>query len=434
MKNLKTALTKIKTKIQSKFPEGNDIWGYQGINRELIVNTIDQIYALATEIEEHDNDNRFEIIFLKRQASEINKNINAILDSDKPEEEFNTLLNKLAKLLWSVKHTFFVINQNGLRSDEELALLKTKISALQAANEELANIQEEYNIAFDDFQKKIDIISDYTKGIEEKRKAVAEQAIEVNIKYENINAIHKNIEGWDDEIEEKKNDFSQLTASIKSLSVDAGNLKENLLQIKQGAESTAEILKNLQAQNKDLLIEAKETLGIANRVGMASSFRTRKNELNVSLGIWGSVFVLAALGLAAIAYYLLAPEMKGNIQWAIIFSRFTIAAPIVWLAWFSAKQYLSISRIKEDYAFKFAAAMAYEGHKKATRELEDEELEKALLVMSLCNMEENPIRLYSKVSHASPINEILGTLRKVKTKLGADNLSIDVETQSENNE
>lgn len=44
VKNLKTALTKIKTKIQSKFPEGNDIWGYQGINRELIVNTIDQIY------------------------------------------------------------------------------------------------------------------------------------------------------------------------------------------------------------------------------------------------------------------------------------------------------------------------------------------------------------------------------------------------------
>jgi methyl-accepting chemotaxis protein len=431
MKNLKTALTKIKTKIQNKFPEGNDIWGYQGISRDLLINTLEQIYTLATEIEGHDNNNRFEIIYLKRQASEINKSINDILDSEKPEDEFNTLLNRLAKLLWSVKHTFFVVNQNGLRSDEELALLKTQINSLQAANEELTNVQEEYNIAFDNFQEKIDTVADYAKGIEEKRKVVTDQVTEVNAKYESINAVHENIEGWDEEIEEKKNDFSQLTTSIKSLSADAEKLKENLSQIKKGAESTAETLKNLQTQNKDLLTEAKETLGIANRVGMASSFRTRKNELNVSLGIWGSVFVFAALGLAAIAYYLLAPEMKENIQWAIIFSRFTIAAPIVWLAWFSAKQYLSISRIKEDYAFKFAAAMAYEGHKKATRELEDEELEKALLIMSLCNMEENPIRLYSKVSHASPINEILGTLRKVKTKLGIDNLSVDVETQSD---
>ncbi|NMC43747.1 MAG: hypothetical protein GYA46_07500 [candidate division Zixibacteria bacterium] len=77
------------------------------------------------------------------------------------------------------------------------------------------------------------------------------------------------------------------------------------------------------------------------------------------------------------------------------------------MGWFAAKQYGYISKIREDYAFKAAAAMAYEGHKKAAREV-NKELESVLLEMSLYNMSQNPIRLYGdKDIQGSPIHELV---------------------------
>jgi hypothetical protein len=51
--------------------------------------------------------------------------------------------------------------------------------------------------------------------------------------------------------------------------------------------------------------------------------------------------------------------------------------------------------------------MAYEGHKKAARDV-DEELEQILLEFSLFNMAQNPIRLYGERDiHATPVQEAL---------------------------
>jgi hypothetical protein len=83
---------------------------------------------------------------------------------------------------------------------------------------------------------------------------------------------------------------------------------------------------------------------------------------------------------------------------------------LIWLGWFAARQFSYLSRIREDYAFKYAAAMAYEGHKKATREV-DEDLERVLLEFSLFNMSQNPIRIYSeKLEHVTPMHEFTSTI------------------------
>lgn len=432
MKNLKTALTKMGSKVQSNFPDGNDIWGYSGINKQLIADTISQIYVLATEIDGQDDGHRFEIIYLKRQASEINRSINNILDSDKPEEKFDDFLSKLEKLLWAAKHTFFVVNKNGLRSDEELANLKMKISSLRAADEELVSIRDDYDSAFDIFQEKIVVVSEYSKTIEEKQKKISEQTDIAKEKYENINIIHENIEGWDEEIAEKKDIFSTLEKKILSLQTTASNLKKTLDEQIALAAKNQETIDKQQAENKEFLNDIQETLAGANKKSMAASFQERKTELRGSLITWGVLFCVAITGLLCIAIGWLIPEIKTDIEWFKILGRVTIAAPLVWLAWFSAKQYLSISRIREDYAFKYAAAMAYEGHKKAARELKDEELEKALLMMSLCNMEQNPIRLYGKESHASPVNEIIAKINCFKWKLSP--ASSEIEAQLKEND
>ncbi len=433
MKDFKAALTKIKSKIGEKLPDGNDVWGYHGISRELIFDTIDQIYTIATEIGNDAGANRFEVIYLKRQASSINDAINKILDSETPEKYFNEFLNELAELLWAVKHTFFVINKNGLHADEEIIELKEQAKKLQVLSAEIENRKVLYENAFSKFQEDIDAVSNFQKEIATSQTEIAIKEKDVKEKHQTISNIYGDIEGWDVEIDEKRQSFVSLEKNIKTLSDNAKNLEDALIATQAAAAATEKELANLKTQNKTLLDEAQDTLGMTNRVGMSASFKERKDELNTSLKIWGEVFVLTVIGLAGLAYFLLINRMNENISFAMILTRFTIAAPLVWLAWFSAKQYLSISRIKEDYAFKFAATMAYEGHKKATRELEDKELEKALLVMSLCNMEENPIRLYSKEQQASPITEIVSHVKKARFNINAKNgaANVDIETKDE---
>ncbi len=48
-----------------------------------------------------------------------------------------------------------------------------------------------------------------------------------------------------------------------------------------------------------------------------------------------------------------------------------LLGPFIWLGWFSAVQYGYVSRVREDYAFKFAASMAFEGYKKEAREVDE---------------------------------------------------------------
>jgi hypothetical protein len=90
----------------------------------------------------------------------------------------------------------------------------------------------------------------------------------------------------------------------------------------------------------------------------------------------------------------------------------------------SVKQYGYLSRIQEDYAYKFASAMAFEGYKKQAKEI-DEDLLKQLLAVSVENLSQNPIRLFnSNDNHASPANEIakdfLSVFNRNKTPPGND--------------
>lgn len=435
MRHVRTALTRLKSKAESYLPDGNDIFGYAGINKALIIATIEQIYTLAGSIEEHELENRFEIIFLKRQASEIGKVLNDILDSDNTQKDFDRFLTKLAKLLWATKHTFFVTKQDGLHSEEEILQLRGKINALQTANSELASIRNDYESAFDNFQEKIETVAKFAAEIEEKQNTLNQQVEDIKKKYDNITSIHDDIDGWDEEIETRKTEMNSLSKEIQNLKDSSNTLAEELKKQITSATENQETLNSQQEKNFELLDEIEKTLAGANKKGMAGSFLERKRELGISLWIWGIVFCLSIVGLALISIGLVIPEIKTEIEWLKLSARITIAAPVIWLAWFSAKQYLQVNKIREDYAFKYASAMAYEGHKKAARELEDANLEKALLEMSLFNMEQNPIRLFAKDGHATPINELFDRVKRIKGKASSDGIEAEANfTDSAQNE
>ena len=73
---------------------------------------------------------------------------------------------------------------------------------------------------------------------------------------------------------------------------------------------------------------------------------------------------------------------------AALLYRLPVVAPVVWLAWFAAKQYGYASRLSEDYAYKAASAMAFEGYK---RESTDDATKLKLLETAINNFGDNPM-------------------------------------------
>ena len=87
-------------------------------------------------------------------------------------------------------------------------------------------------------------------------------------------------------------------------------------------------------------------------------------------------------------------------------ARLSILSPVIWFTWYSGRQYGFVTRLWEDYAFKYASAMAFEGYKREAVNVSPEML-KLLMEVSILNFSSNPLRVYdTKTNHVSPLHEL----------------------------
>jgi len=397
--------------MEQKLPDGNDIYGYPGITKASLVIALDTAYVLSQEIKE-DDETRFEVISLKRAGSAIYKRLKEYLEADSAEADkkigFNDFLDDLSSLVEKAKLTYFIVAKHGIRDDEELAKIRATIAELTVLKDELND--RERTVA-----SKVEAIGSAVEQIEARHKSTGKMAGEIegwhttsNKYYGEMETTHEAITGWDEDVkncaaqfQEKDKQFSAVVAaacqSRDSLKNDASIGTWQVKEIKTSAE-----------EHRKLLDEIRQTLEGANRVGMAASFQARKKELGIQLGIWQCIFVAAIIAIGLAVWKFLLPTITADTKrWTELCAELAIVFPLIWLGWFAAKQYGYISKIREDYAFKSAAAMAYEGHKKAAREV-DKNLERVLLELSLYNMAQNPIRLYGDGEmHGTPLHEVM---------------------------
>lgn len=423
MQHFRSSLTRLKSMMEKRLPEGNDIYGYPGISKSMLVTAIDTAYILSHEIDEKDGETRFEVIALKRAGSDAYQYMKDFLDqksSDKKTtEEFNNFLNCLSALIEKTKMVYFITAKNGLKDDVELASIRKQIEDLKTSCRDLSLLKKELETDSKAVKGSIEVIQNRHTAAGTLTEQLTVWHTSCEQMYGEMTKSHNAISGWDKDIQSHESQFKTITNKNIVLQKDIVTLKATFESIQKQTEASASALEEYEKENQSLQKEIRETLEDANRIGMAASFKERKEELGKPQIAWQIVFLIAIVGIVLVAYLLVIPEIiKQTRDWNRILGEAAIISPLIWLGWFAAKQYSYISKIREDYAFKFAAAMSYEGHKKATREV-DSDLEKVLLEFSLFNLSQNPIRLYSKESdHGMPIHELASIIMEKLPRFG----------------
>ncbi|WP_139737679.1 hypothetical protein [Aeromonas caviae] len=187
-------------------------------------------------------------------------------------------------------------------------------------------------------------------------------------------------------IEKQKDEIHELHAEIESK-------KHNIEQIIALAQSS--------------LKSANSALKASSQAGMAAAFQSRHDELYSPMRTWMVFFILSLVGLIIIGVVLIKSEYSSDISSVLKFSaKLVIAFPLIWGAWFSAKQYSHTSQLREDYAYKVAVAMTYHGYKDETAAV-NTEMSGRLLDNIIAQFSDNPVRLYRNDNNVSVIEAML---------------------------
>lgn len=207
-------------------------------------------------------------------------------------------------------------------------------------------------------------------------------------------------------VSDANNEASDLLVSAGKTVDEINELAQQITSLNETLEKNEKIQKKLFDDFESYRQQAENILADANRTGMAAAFITRKQELFWPLVIWGGVFAIALIGLFVLSTVFVIPSISAE-KWQEAIYRLTLTGPFIWLGWFAAKQYGYTVRLREDYAYKVASAMSFEGYKREAEDL-GKEMHAQLMETAIKNFSSNPLRIYEhKENHASPLHEII---------------------------
>ncbi len=418
MQTFRSRLSRIKKHLE-QLPDGSDVYGFPGVSKDLLVKEIDSLYGLSQFISEHESEPfAFEVIALKRASSRFYQQYKELFDAEDgaPQKEFfDEFLNGLTTLVEKTKVVCSLMSKDGFMPaavvgnlKEEAQQFKTYFDLYSRELEAAKESVNEFSSAKASIEDSLKTITDLKEECENLRTNATKNADDISSAHEEVLSWKENIETTNEASSRANEAISENRTSIESqkAQIDDTALRANLLLKEIETESE---------QSRHLLDEAKETLGNSNRVSMAASFKERQGQLVPSLWIWGGLFVIAVLLLLGCAYYLFA-KATGALTWSQFVLRTTVMSPLVWLGWYSARQYGFTVRIMEDYAYKYAVSVAYEGFKKAVGET-DPKLKQALLELSMFNMGNSPMRVFMQKNNGVKGLPLEEALEAVKEKL-----------------
>ncbi|SUB28773.1 Uncharacterised protein [[Pasteurella] mairii] len=163
--------------------------------------------------------------------------------------------------------------------------------------------------------------------------------------------------------------------------------------------------------------DIQEIIDDANRASMAGAFKKQADDINTKMR-WTDGFLIAALlGIVGISYWGFVSSFnpENTLIWSQFLAKSAIGLPLLIVAWIKARERAYLFRLREDYAYKYSSAMAFEGYKKQIQE-QDPEMQKQLLQIALDNLGDKPTKVFEKEINATPIETVIDKMATPLTK------------------
>jgi hypothetical protein len=412
MNQIRTQLTKLKNRIIEVLPDGGDIFGFPGVSKSGVIECLERAYTLTGRIEKLRH--QFPIVALKRKLQPYLDACKSYLDEDlegkKSAQRFDGFLSSLTKIHDEISLTYTVYLSETVYEDSEFQGIRLKTEQLV---KEFAEVQPKIEELLGHLERieqldsQVEVTSQDAAAILAEIKSaqakVTDAATAATVKAEVITK-------YESETKVQKSEIADLTIKAAAMEKKLKALLSEGQQHVRASEENLGKIAGLEAENTKQQQAIAQTLRLASKFGMAASFKERKDELRWSMWAWATAFAAAVVGIFCTAVLYIVPQFDpqkftdtGN-----IIVKVSLLAPLIWLGWMSARQYGFISRIREDYSFKYASALAFEGYKKEAAEV-DPKMLRDLLGVATENMSLNPLRIYgdNDTNHASPIHEAL---------------------------
>jgi hypothetical protein len=418
MKHIKTRLTNLKTRILEIIPEGNDLLGFPGISRALIIESIEDTYQLLDLLNQYSH--KFEAVLLQRRlAQSIDRATEYLKEKFKNQnaDDFNRFLNKIAEMHYASKEAYILFTKEPIRLDIALQKAKGNLAELENQNAELQPLISKLKTSYDETANIISSLTTNNSESSLKLKEISDSLTAAVALKKKADAAFNSVGKVEAHLQSVKTEIDSYQTKISDLT---GKLEKTHQQSVQNKEEFEKSLNDLQEsinKNNEHQIHIQETIENANRFGMAASFKKRKDELTKPYWAWGTATVITIAILIVTSYSVFTILKDQPFKYEYLLVRVPIFAAFVWLGWFCAKQFGFVSRIREDYSYKYAVSMAFEGYKNATKEINAEMLEN-LLTLTLQNISSSPLNIYETGNnHGTPVNEILSTWGRKKGKM-----------------
>ncbi|MDG6894558.1 hypothetical protein [Volucribacter amazonae] len=395
MKTVKGLLTKLKNQFKQDFEE--DYLFLENISLNHILSEIEYIYQSIDKFIELDD--QLEIIVFKRQALKLIKQISSRLD----KREWNSneelrIIGYLLKLKHETKQLYLLEVKGELRSEQERQAIAADIMDIQSKLTEHAALEQELV----KHKKEFESLKSSLLTLQTSYNEVQEQADE-------ITQWHKDISPLNDEIAQFANTANNNLNKITTLATTAENAKPKIEKYHEEIENMITLFKK-QKENIQEIIED------ANRASMAGSFKKQQDNINSKMKwadgfLIGSLIITASISLWGFNSSLIQQTLKdGQIQthldWITFFAKSAISLPFLIVAWIKAKERAYLFRLREDYAYKYASAMAFEGYRKQVQQ-QSPELEEQLLKIAVDNLGSNPTKVFEKDLKSTPLETII---------------------------
>jgi uncharacterized coiled-coil DUF342 family protein len=429
--------------VTEKIPDGNDLKGFPGISKELLLSSLDEVNRLLIALKEHDN--HFEVILLKREVAdlfeEVFKEFDEKFEKISPEK-FNAILKLISKLRLLIKETYIaVINTVPIRTEADIAKAKEELATLTSNNEELKRINQELltlkeetiqststitnevtthrdsivGIKADlevmrttsesivtDFQEKQRVATENENIITTFLATIEEHKIVVEKIKENTTQWQNDIKTVKESFDSKAEEFDKLNSKSKEVQKEIETTHEKIFgkkdedgkQIKGYLQETEDLkkqmedfLKNQEDKFAEQFNEIKSLLPDATSAGLAAAYQQQKDSYTKPIQLWSAVFfatigVMTALGIYILYQHFTTTTAETTLNSALIslLKDLPFFIPTIWLAAFASKQQSQYKRLKQEYAFKETNAKSFHGHKEQIERLmKDSGADKELL-------------------------------------------------------